>query len=95
MALASNDDSQGIARALRILFVLVSVLLVAAALLISEAASATERSKKAIYDFRTAHPCPATGQRRGACPGYVIDHMKPLCPARKTRASVFHSDAAR
>jgi len=24
------------------------------------------------------NPCPATGLVRGACPGYVIDHVKPL-----------------
>lgn len=29
--------------------------------------------------FKRANPCPSTGQRRGACPGYVIDHVKPLC----------------
>jgi hypothetical protein len=25
------------------------------------------------------HSCPATGKTRGACPGYVVDHIKPLC----------------
>ena len=25
------------------------------------------------------HPCPANGKTRGACPGYVVDHVKPLC----------------
>jgi len=25
------------------------------------------------------HPGPATGKSRGACPGYVVDHVKPLC----------------
>jgi len=24
------------------------------------------------------NPCPATGLVRGVCPGYVIDHVKPL-----------------
>ena len=24
-------------------------------------------------------PCPATGQPRGACPGYQVDHRTPLC----------------
>ena len=36
------------------------------------------RSAKAKSEFRAAHPCPATGKARGACPGYVIDHVKPL-----------------
>jgi hypothetical protein len=30
-------------------------------------------------EFRRVHPCPATGKIRGACPGYVVDHRKPLC----------------
>ena len=36
------------------------------------------RSAKAKRKFRADHPCPATGKARGACPGYVIDHVKPL-----------------
>jgi len=27
----------------------------------------------------TKQPCPANGKTRGACPGYVVDHIKPLC----------------
>lgn len=41
--------------------------------------AATKRSAKARYDFRKSHPCPATGKTRGACSGYVIDHVVPLC----------------
>lgn len=37
-----------------------------------------KRSEKAKNDFKAAHPCPAHGKRSGACPGYVIDHIKPL-----------------
>lgn len=37
-----------------------------------------KRSRKAIYEFRGAHPCPSTGKTTGACPGYVIDHIQPL-----------------
>jgi len=29
-------------------------------------------------EFKRMNPCPATGARRGACPGYVIDHVVPL-----------------
>jgi hypothetical protein len=29
--------------------------------------------------FMRQHPCPSTGKTRGACPGYVVDHIKPLC----------------
>jgi hypothetical protein len=28
--------------------------------------------------FQASHPCPATGKTTGACPGYVVDHIKPL-----------------
>lgn len=36
------------------------------------------RSGAAKLEFRKHHPCPATGLTRGACPGYVIDHIVPL-----------------
>jgi len=38
-----------------------------------------KRSAEAKSTFRSANPCPATGKSRGACPGYVIDHVIPLC----------------
>lgn len=28
--------------------------------------------------FKRSHPCPSTGKKFGACPGYTIDHIKPL-----------------
>jgi hypothetical protein len=37
-----------------------------------------ERSERAKHDFQKGHPCPSTGKTSGACPGYVIDHVKPL-----------------
>ena len=36
------------------------------------------RSQKAKYIFKYEHPCPATGRNKGACQGYIIDHVKPL-----------------
>ncbi len=36
------------------------------------------RSEKAKDSFRKNHPCPSTGRTSGACPGYVIDHIRPL-----------------
>jgi hypothetical protein len=36
------------------------------------------RSAKAKDNFKKSHPCPSTGRSSGACPGYVIDHVKPL-----------------
>lgn len=37
-----------------------------------------KRSEKAKDDFKGQHPCPSTGKSSGSCPGYVIDHIKPL-----------------
>jgi 5-methylcytosine-specific restriction endonuclease McrA len=36
------------------------------------------RSSSARRAFRELHPCPATGRSSGACPGYEIDHVRPL-----------------
>lgn len=37
-----------------------------------------ERSQTAKNQFKAQHPCPANGNNYGPCPGYVIDHIKPL-----------------
>jgi hypothetical protein len=37
-----------------------------------------KRSTAAKNAFKRDHPRPATGQSRGRCPGYVIDHIDPL-----------------
>lgn len=42
-------------------------------------ALAGPRSAAEILAFKRENPCPSTGQRRGVCPGYVIDHVDPLC----------------
>lgn len=36
------------------------------------------RSQKAKSMFKHSHPCPSTGKTKGSCPGFVIDHVKPL-----------------
>lgn len=36
------------------------------------------RSENAKNAFKRLQPCPATGKSHGPCPGYVIDHVKPL-----------------
>lgn len=41
--------------------------------------SAEARDPAQVRHFRKAHPCPATGEVRGACPGWVVDHIHPLC----------------
>ncbi len=37
-----------------------------------------QRSERAKNDFKRMSPCPSTGKRSGACPGYVVDHVNPL-----------------
>jgi len=37
-----------------------------------------ECSSSARTSFQHSHPCPLTGKARGACPGYVVDHVVPL-----------------
>jgi hypothetical protein len=38
-----------------------------------------KRSVAAKDSFKRQHPCPSTGKTSGPCPGYVIDHIVPLC----------------
>src|SRR5215510_2225240 len=37
-----------------------------------------KRNPQARRDFQKSHPCPSTGKTSGACPGYVVDHVRPL-----------------
>jgi hypothetical protein len=56
--------------------------LILAALLasiLSSPCDATQRSASARAAFAREYPCPATGRSRGPCPGYVVDHVVPLC----------------
>src|SRR5437016_14382446 len=43
------------------------------------AVAKSERDPHQRALFMKKHPCPANGNTRGACPGYVVDHIKPLC----------------
>lgn len=45
---------------------------------ISSAEATQQRSYHAIEEFKLEHPCPINGSFKGSCPGYVIDHIKPL-----------------
>jgi len=59
---------------------LLAALIAAAPVVLPDTAQArTVRSHKQLAAFRHAHPCPSTGKRTGACPGWQIDHIKPLC----------------
>jgi len=50
-----------------------------AALLALVLATAHARDRAQVRAFRAVHPCPATGQPRGACPGWHVDHVIALC----------------
>lgn len=42
-------------------------------------AAARVRSREVPIEFQRQHPCPSTGRTRGHCPGYIRDHIIPLC----------------
>ncbi len=42
------------------------------------AVARVERSAAVRREFQRLHPCPAIGQPDGACPGYVVDHIRAL-----------------
>jgi hypothetical protein len=48
-------------------------------ILLASSTNAAERSQAERRAFQRAEPCPANDQRRGPCPGYVVDHIVPLC----------------
>ena len=43
-----------------------------------DTAGKIKRTAAAKLEFRRLNPCPATGQTKGACLGYVIDHVVAL-----------------
>jgi 5-methylcytosine-specific restriction endonuclease McrA len=51
-------------------------LLMALAVCIALPADARDRTQ--VTKFRTANPCPSTQRIKGACPGWEVDHVKPL-----------------
>lgn len=44
-----------------------------------------QRDKKALREFVKQHACPSTGRHRLPCPGWVIDHVDPLCAGGSDR----------
>jgi hypothetical protein len=66
-----------------------SSLLPALLVLAVVAASAADRSRTLRAEFQRANPCPSTGQTRGACPGYQVDHREALiCGGRDELANL-------
>jgi len=55
------------------------IYLIIIAALAASSAHAAHRSNKARHAFALGHACPSTGLNRLPCPGYVIDHIQPLC----------------
>lgn len=55
------------------------LLLVLLALFAAVAETRLPRSLSEVRAFRRGHRCPSTGKRSGACPGYQVDHVVPLC----------------
>ncbi len=55
--------------------------LVVLALLVSFPAMGyvTNRDPHQRVAFMKQHPCPKTGKTYGACKGFVVDHVIPLC----------------
>lgn len=57
-----------------------TLLALAVAMMGSSAADAKPgRSSTAVAQFKRHQPCPANGAIKGRCPGYVVDHVRPLC----------------
>jgi hypothetical protein len=64
-----------------------SVAIVLALLALHAASANAHRDLHQRAAFTKAHPCPSTGKSRGACPGYVVDHVKPLCAGGRDHPS--------
>lgn len=63
------------------------LLALALALACAIPAAAADRSRAVRAEFQRQQPCPATGAKRGACPGYQADHKTPLCIGGKDEAA--------
>jgi hypothetical protein len=67
---------------------LLGAAVLALSLALSGAADAkTARSRETTREFQHEHPCPSTGKPTGACPGYVKDHVIPLCKSGPDKPS--------
>jgi hypothetical protein len=54
-------------------------LLLALALPVQLTVAKTYRDPAQRAAFMKSHPCPSTGKTKGSCPGWIVDHIKPLC----------------
>lgn len=52
-------------------------------------AAGADRSRALRAEFMRLNPCPSTGQARGACPGWQVDHVEALvCGGRDELANL-------
>jgi hypothetical protein len=58
--------------------IIISVALAVFVALPAATSAKQPRSASVKREFQLTHPCPATGGTRGACPGYIKDHVIPL-----------------
>lgn len=68
----------------RVVFVLLALGMVA------EVDARIARSQAEVRAYRKEQPCPSTGKVRGACPGYQVDHVIPLCAGGPDHRSNMH-----
>jgi hypothetical protein len=54
---------------------------------LADASQRIPRSHAEKIRFAREHPCPATGKPTPSCPGYVLDHVVPLCAGGPDKAS--------
>jgi hypothetical protein len=47
-------------------------------LIVAISQSVDARSMAVRQQFKNLHPCPSTGQSKGRCPGWIIDHIEAL-----------------
>ena len=52
--------------------------ILAAATLAVASAAADARDPAVRSEFMQSSPCPSTGKSSGGCPGYQVDHRRPL-----------------
>lgn len=57
---------------------LICLLVITAGCFKCERKEPPKRDAAMVKLFRATHPCPATGKTKGACPGYVVDHITAL-----------------
>lgn len=56
-------------------------------LCLSTEASTIYRSGYQVKLFRKSHICPSTHEKSLKCPGYIVDHIRPLCAGGPDRPS--------